>query len=235
MKHFLYVLLIAVIVMFGYSAQAAITVYDDATYEGVAESVDFNNCGVTFDGERAEVTPNNPLATDIATDAGKYKYAVMPICYATATESRTGGIGTPLLGVGLAAGVDEIGTAEGCVNLGEAADYLRFSFPMPSLFYDGDVAGDFGLSLNLSEIGGAVQTDLEVRMFSNGSATPIWAGFIPITNLAARGWSDLTCTGANTVIGKNDIIVVEVTVVADTDDCNVYAARLKYRPGIDID
>jgi len=41
-------------------------------------------------------------------------------------------------------------------------------------------------------------------------------------------------SGTNTSLDKDDVLMVEVTAVADTDDCDVSGARLTYRPGIDI-
>ena len=234
MKRFLYLMLIAAMIAgCSQAAEASVTVNDDGTREGEAVYLDFVGNNVTFADGTATIS-SSPLSADLATDAGTTKVALMPISYIGATEIRAGGIGQGNLCVGLSAGADEIGTAEGHSQLSDAADFLRFSFPVGALFYDGGLAADFTLALDLSEVGAGVQVDLEVRVFENTNLTPIWAGFIAITDNAAAGWSDLTMSGTNTSLDKDDVLMVEVTAVADTDDCDVSGARLTYRPGIDI-
>ena len=181
-----------------------------------------------------DISSGTAVGMKFTTNSLTTRYAYMPISYVSATEARIGGIGLGNLCVGLA-GVDEIGSTEGYVTLGEAADFLRFTAQLPPNFVDGGSAADLVLEFDLLEQD-AAEGNYDVRIFEYGNTTPIITDTIVVANGASRAWSGLvtlsTGIGADADIDADDLLLIEITATSDDDNVNVYGARLTYKVGV---
>lgn len=220
----------------GSSADLTLGAADNAFIEGTLE-VDGN---VRLDGV-VDIYGTLDSGTNATlpweTNSKTKKRVVIPLSYVSATEIRAGEPGFPALGVGLA-GVDEIGTTEGYINLGEGADFVRFGLQLPDDFIDAGNAGDLLLEFDLHEQAGE-ECNLEVRIFEYGNTTAIITDTIVIADAASRAWSGLVTLssgiGADADITAEDVLLIELTQEGadDLEDVYVYGARLTYLTGIE--
>lgn len=165
----------------------------------------------------------------------QHKYKVVPVSYISATECRLGVGGDGNLCVGLTAGADEIGTTEGYVEVDDAADFLRFSIELPDDWVDTGTAADLQIEFDIHEQA-AEECNVDVRLFEYGNTTPILTDAITLADSAARAFTALDTAssgiGADSDIDGDDLLFVEMTCTADTDDFFLYGVRLTYRVGI---
>jgi len=223
-------------------AESGVATQDDGTYLGESTHINFTGAATTFSKDTTTV-PLNVATDDFYTEAGDYKYVYIPISAVQAAAGggavrvdmfQTCGIASPLTANGLT-GILEIGTAEGYVDMAEAADSLTFYLMLPETFYDSGTAGDLILSWDLSEGAAASGTDtLDINIYEDGSETGLMLADELSMNATARAWVDGSDLGDDVSIsGANKVLIVQVTPDSADDDVRIYGARLKYRPGID--
>ena len=211
---------------------------DDATLQiGTGNDMTFDS-----DGSNVIVAGNYDLTTtavgiDITTNTSKtHKYATGGIAYVSATAiSTTGWVQAEgLAQTGHTAGVVESFATEGYTEVDDAADLLLFTMPIPPLFVANGAAGDLVLELDINEQA-AEECNIDVRIFEYGNTTPKVVDTILIADGAGRGWSVLITlsSGIGALFDADDILLIEVTCTADTDDFFIYGARLKYNVGIE--
>jgi hypothetical protein len=202
------------------------------TDTGITE-VDFNDVDKLSDIE--EIDTGTDTFLNVTTNGKDHSYYVIPISYISATEIRvTNGSGN--LCVGLAAGADEIGSTEGYTQIDDAADFCRFSFPLPIDFVDTGTQADLIIQFDIAEQA-AEECNIDVRLFEYGNTTAILTDTIAIADGAGRGWQSLvtnaTGIGNDADIDGDDVLMVEITSTADADDFNLYGCRLTYRVGVE--
>ncbi len=167
-----------------------------------------------------------------------HKFAYGGIGYVSATEisatgwANAGGFAC----IGLAAGVAESLAVEGYTMVDDLADMLYVTMPIPSTFIDAGAVGDLVLEFDVHEQGG-VECNIGIRVFEYGNTTPIVDDQLVITDTDARQWEPLVTLssgiGGVADIDADDILMIEITGIADEDDFDVYGVRLTYRVGIE--
>jgi hypothetical protein len=202
------------------------------TNSGLVE-IDFNDLDKLSDV--SEIDTGTDTYLNVTTNGKDHSYYVIPISYISATEIRvTNGSGN--LCVGLAAGADEIGSTEGYTQIDDAADFCRFSFPLPVDFVDTGTQADLIIQFDIDEQA-AEECNIDVRLFEYGNTTAILTDTIVIANGAGRGWQSLVTNAAgignDADIDGDDVLMVEITSTADADDFNLYGCRLTYRVGVE--
>jgi len=171
----------------------------------------------------------------VSTNAKTKRYRYFPIGSVSATAVTVGGGGSGNLCVGLTAGVEDIGTAEGYVDVDDAADFLRFSIPMPDTWIDTGTQADLVLAFDILEIA-AEEVNIDIRIFEKGNVSPILVDTLVVANGAGRAYVPLvtnaTGIGNDTDIDGDDTLLIELTSTADADDFRIYGVRLTYRVGL---
>ena len=163
-----------------------------------------------------------------------YGQETMRISYGNAvTEMRIDAPGSPLVCVAIA-GTQEIGTTEGFINVDAAADFLRFTVQLPDTWIDNGVATNMEFEFDILGTGVGTET-IDVRFFEYGNTTAIITD--TITGPAARAWTNLdtlsTGIGADADLGPGDVLLIEMTAVAGTDDFRIWGVRMKFATGLE--
>ncbi len=194
----------------------------------------------------ATVTGGNISSTagtiSLTTNSLDERFMVFGIGYNTdaQTPSVNGlevlGGGMPLTCAGLDGGAASVGSTEGYVSIGDAADYCRFAIPLPPLWLDNGQTGSLVLQFNVHEQTNE-ECNMDVRLFEYGNTTAILTDTLAVPDTTARGWASLvtnsTGIGQDTdLTGDDTYLIVELTSTADTDDFYLYGVRWNYDVGV---
>ncbi len=138
----------------------------------------------------------------------------------------------------LDAGVNEQGSTEGYVSLGDDEDILIFSIPLPDDFVDTGTQADLNIEFDISEQA-AEECNMDVRIFEyddTANITAIITDTIVAANDNTRAWKTLvtnsTGIGNEADLTAGDHLIIEITATADADDFFIYGIRLTYRVGL---
>lgn len=207
-----------------------------ASCDGTAiVELDFNDIDVLSDIETLDSGTDAYMKW--LTNGKSRKIEYISMCYISATEIRATVPGFGMLCVGLA-GVDDLFSTEGYIDLSDGTDYVRFGFQIPSDFIDAGNAQDLQIEFDMHEKAGE-NVDLEVRFFQYGDTTAYYTDTISITDAAGRDWVTLdsatTGIGDDGDISADDIVYVEITQEgADhAEDVWIYGCRITYETGIE--
>jgi len=201
---------------------------------GVVE-LDFNDIDVLSDIETLDSGTDAYMKW--LTNGKSRKIEYINLCYISATEIRATSPGTGMLCVGLA-GVDDLFSTEGYIDLSDGTDYVRFAIQIPSDFIDAGNAQDFQIEFDMHEQAGE-EVNLEVRFFQYADTTAFYTDTILIADSASRAWSTLvtasTGIGNDGDISADDLLYVEITQEgADhAEDVYIYGCRITYETGIE--
>jgi hypothetical protein len=183
-----------------------------------------------------DIYTDDAFLTVTTSDSLDYRYAYHGLGYVSATAVEVLG-GTGLTCVGIeAGGAGEIGSTEGYLGVGDAADFLRFAIPVPELWADAGDTLSLQLQADLHEQA-AEECNIDIRLFEYGNTTAFFTDTYTVADGASRAWvsMDTQANGfgddADLTVDDN-IIVVEITATADADDFNIYGVRWKYRVGV---
>jgi hypothetical protein len=199
------------------------------------DTIDFNSIDYLDDIQGLDSGSDAYMTWETNGNSQKIEY--VNLCYISATEIRATAPGFGMLCVGLA-GVDDLLSTEGYIDLSDGTDYVRFGFQIPSDFIDAGNAQDLQIEFDMHEQAGE-DVDLEVRIFEYGNTTPIITDTIVITNGAGRAWNALqslsTGIGADSDISADDTLYIEITQEgADhAEDVYIYGFRVTYETGIE--
>lgn len=191
--------------------------------------------GITATAGTITLTQGAAGGVLVSTNAKTKRYRYFPIGSVSATAVTVGGGGSGNLCVGLTAGVEDIGTAEGYTDVDDDEDFLRFSIPMPDTWIDTGTQADLVLAFDILEIA-AEEVNIDIRIFEKGNVSPILVDTLVVANGAGRAYVPLvtnaTGIGNDTDIDGDDTLLIELTSTADADDFRIYGVRLTYRVGL---
>ncbi len=178
------------------------------------------------------------ILINTATFEHKVKYFPISAGVTSATEVIVGG-GTGLTCVGLAAGVDEIGSTEGYASVDTETDYVRFSIPLPDDFVDTGTAEDLIINFDLHETGASVEINIVAQIYEyDGTANVVAVvdDTLIIDSDAARTMEtfEVLTTGIGAVanLHQGDHLIFVLSSVAGEDDFNIYGVEMIYRCGL---
>ena len=199
------------------------------------------DAAITLDAKAGGIeltTADKGVMVTTATFQHKAKYYSIS-AGAAATEIRVGG-GTGLLCVGLEAGAAEIGTTEGYASVGDDEDFLRFSIALPDDFVDTGTAADLLIEFDVVETAAEI-CNIGVRIFEydgfTANTTAIIDDALAVADDGTRTAMKKLVTGVAGVgnaaeLQAGDVLIFELTSVADADDFDIYGIKLSYRVGL---
>jgi hypothetical protein len=199
------------------------------------DTIDFNSLDYLDDIQGLDSGADAYISWETNGNSQKIEY--VNLCYISATEIRATAPGFGMLCVGLA-GVDDLLSTEGYIDLSDGTDYVRTGFQIPADFIDAGNAQDLQIEFDLHEQAGE-DVDLEVRIFEYANTTPIITDTITITNGAGRAWSTLDTLssgiGADSDISADDTLYIEITQEGadNAEDVYIYGFRVTYETGIE--
>lgn len=231
------------------SNEAAASAIALTTNTGAAETIVLTNtqgtdpAAINLTASAGAITLTTGLASsgvlvNTSTYEHKVKYYSLSQGVTAATEVIVGGGGTGLICTSLDAGVNEQGSTEGYVSVGDDEDILLFSIPLPDDFVDTGTQADLIMEFDISEQA-AEECNMDIRIFEYDGTANI-AAIITDTIVAAndntRAWKGLVTNSAGigneADIEGGDELIIEITATADADDFFIYGMRLTYRVGL---
>jgi hypothetical protein len=150
--------------------------------------------------------------------------------------------GQGLTCVDLGAGAAETGSTEGFCQVDDAADFLRFMISLPDDFVDTGTQADLVLQFDIHEQhagGGDATCNIDLSIYEydgDANVNAIISDTMAIADAQARQLESLvtnsTGIGNEADLDAGDILIIELTGNADTDDFNIYGMKMSYRVGL---